>query len=155
MDDSVKQAQNQDDGQQNTQQSHGAGSAVQQDAQQPSHPVSGPHKEAAPLSGQTGEYLQPTETKAELSQEVVEAGVEHVPDEKPHIPHEVAQAGVVHAKETIAHHTEPVGVVSLPSMTQQQAIILKKNPVRDAARWLAVLVLRQFDKIAYQKLPTK
>ena len=152
MDDSVKQAQIQDDGQQVDPQSIGSGS---RSAGQPVAPVSGPHKEAAPLSDQTGEYLQPTETKPELSKEVVEAGVEHAPDEKPHIPHEAANAGVVHAKETVSHHTEPTGVVTLPQITEQQAVILKKSPVRDAARWLAVFVLRQFDKIAYQKLPTK
>jgi len=143
MDDSTKQAQNQGDAQ-----------AIAAPVQ-PTSPISGPHKEVAPAIGQTSEYLKPTEVKPELAKEVVEAGVEHAQEERPQIPHEVAQAGVVHAKETVAHPTEPIGVVSLPSITQQQAVIMKKNPVRDAARWLAVLVLRQFDKIAYQKLPTK
>ena len=123
--------------------------------QQPVAPVSGPHKEVAPLAGQTSEYIRPVEAQPEIAQEVADAGVEQAV-ERPVIHPEVAQAGVTHAKETIPHHVDPAGVVVLPNVTQQQAVVMqKKNSVRDAARWLAVFVLRQFDKIAYQKLPTK
>lgn len=118
-------------------------------------PVSGPHKEAAPVGERASEYLQAAEVKPELSQEEVKAGVEHAPEDKPHIPYEVAKAGVSHAKETVIHPVEPSGVVSFPSTTQQQALVMKKRPVHDAAKWLATFILRQFDKIAYQKLPVK
>lgn len=123
---------------------------------QPAAPVSGPHKEIAPLSGKTSEYLIPTESRPELPKEVA-AVVEHSPDQdRPQLPQEVMQAGVTHAKETTAHLVDPQGIVQLPTTTQQQALAIeKKASVRDAARWFAEYVLRQFDKIAYQKLPTK
>ena len=118
-------------------------------------PISGSHKEAAPISAQTSEYLAPAEAKPALAKEVREVGVEHAPEERPVIPHDVSQAGVTHAKESLAHPVEPSGVISLPQMTQAQALVMKKRSVKDAARWLATLVLRQIDKIAYQKLPIK
>lgn len=124
-------------------------------AKQPIAPISGPHKEVAPPSGNTGEYLRPAEAKQELSNELTEAGVSHTPEDKPDIPHEAVKVGVAHAKENVVHHTTPTGVVSLPEMSQQQALVMKKRSMKDAAKWLAMLVIRQFDKIAYQKLPTK
>ena len=124
-------------------------------AGQPVNPISGPHKEVAPLSGQTSEYVKPVESAPELPKEVEAAGVEAVED-RPQIHPEAAKAGLTHAKEHVSHPTEPAGVVTYPLINQQQATVMqKKSSVRDAARWLAVFVLRQFDKIAYQKLPTK
>ena len=119
------------------------------------NPISGPHKEVAPLSGRAGEYLKPVEAAPEFPKEVEEAGVRKV-EERPQIHPEAAKVGLTHAKEHVSHPTEPQGVVSYPTLSQQQATVIKqKSSVRDAARWLAVFVLRQFDKIAYQKLPTK
>ena len=76
-------------------------------------------------------------------------------EDRPEIHPEAAKAGLTHAKEHVSHPTEPQGVVSYPAINQHQATVMKQNStVRDAARWLAVFVLRQFDKISYQKFPT-
>jgi hypothetical protein len=136
-------AQNQDDPQ------------AKQPLHQPVVPIGGVNKEVAPLVGNAAEYIKPTEVKPELSKDVVEVGVEHSPEDKLHIPHEAVQIGVSHAKEHVEHHVEPVGVVKLPQITQQQAAVMKNRSMKDAAKWLATFVLRQFDKIAYQKLPIK
>ena len=77
----------------------------------PANPVSGSHKEVAPLSGQANEYVKPVESAPELPKEVAEVGVQTVED-RPEIHPEAAKAGVTHAKEHVTHPTEPPGVVS-------------------------------------------
>ena len=147
MNDIVKQ---QNAGQNNT--------GVQGAAGVPQQPISGPNKEAAPLSAQVGEYLKVAEVAPALPKEVAEVGVEHVANqERPYLPPAVKQVGVMHAKETIDHHTTPIGMVQLPTMMTKEQAVSKRDQgsVNDAARWLVAYVLRQFDKIAYQKLPTK
>lgn len=123
----------------------------------PLQPVSGPHKEMAPLSGMTTELMKPSEQAPELPSELVEAGVEVTPNnELPVIPREVQLVGVKQVNENTILHIESQGAVTLPQMTMQQAVEIKKSAsVKDAAKWFAIFVMRQFDKIAYQKMVTK
>lgn len=132
--------------------------AVSQPVSQPQSPVGGPHKEMAPVPQPTTEYLKPTtESQPELSQELAEIGVEHATDqEKVTIPHVVQQAGVTHAKESVPVHTSPQGTVQLMDTPREELVLRSKaGPVTEAARWFALFLLRQVDKVAYQKVVTK
>ena len=131
--------------------------SVQQLSQaRPAQPIGGPHKEMAPLP-QPAEYLKPAaETHIELSKELVELGAEQAPDqERPVLSPQVQQAGVAHAKEVIPVPPHPSGTVQLLETPREELLLKSKTgPVTEAAKWFALFLLRQVDKVAYQKAVT-
>lgn len=122
--------------------------------QQPQQPISGPNKEAAPIPQPVEQHIKPTEHKIELSDELKEAGVEHVEShERPELPPDVQQAGVTHAKETVELDQVRPPVIQLPPYKREEVLPHANNgPVTDAARWFYTFLLRQIDKVKMQNL---
>jgi hypothetical protein len=127
-----------------------------QPAQQmpPVAPVSGGHKEHAPI-GRVSEYVQRhhTETTPDLPSEVKEAGVDAViTPVQPHIPQELKELGITESGDAVPVPVEPSGQVSLPTpMSYQQAVTnVKTHKTDDSVRWLAMLSKYVLEKLGMQ-----
>ncbi|MEK7605048.1 MAG: hypothetical protein AAB478_00830 [Patescibacteria group bacterium] len=106
------------------------------------YPVSGPHKEAAPISqALVTEYVKPTEVAVQLPQEVAEAGVEIVHNaEQPQITPEHQAVGIEPAKEAVPAVVAPAAkTITLPYSPAQAKQIEKQAPLAESRHWLAVL----------------
>lgn len=136
--------------------------------QQPSQPVSGGHKEFAPIGGQSAaEFLKPAdvmETRPEISPEVHDAGVEHaVETEKLELTEEHKQAGIELAKESTPmipiQPTIPAPMLPhAPFQAEPEAVkVAQATKAEDQKHWLALLFvavmkklrLRQQDQLAH------
>lgn len=109
---------------------------------QPMQPVSGPHKEHAPLTVEApvAEYLRPTEVEPVLHPEVAEAGVEVVEQqERPQISVEQKAVGVNHAPPVMPMTVSQTQTVTLPYTPQQVLAMEKTTKVENADHWLVVL----------------
>lgn len=112
-----------------------------QPIQSPQYPVSGPHKEAAPImQAPVSEYVRPTEVAPQLQPEVREAGVEVVTNpEQPQLTQEHKAVGLEPAKEAVPVVIPTQPTIQLPYTAQQAKEIEKKVPVAESRHWLAVL----------------
>lgn len=109
---------------------------------QPAYPVSGSHKEAAPIrQAPVTEYVKPTEVAVQLPQEVAEAGVEVVRDaEQPQITPEHQAVGIEPAKEAVPAVVAPAPkTITLPYSPAQAKQIEKQAPLTESRHWLATL----------------
>lgn len=120
----------------------------------PPNPVSGPHKEIAPIrqvpvvEAPVTEYIRPTEVSPQLNQEVVEAGVEVVNNpEQPQLTQEHKTAGLEPAKEAVPVTVPLQPTIQLPYSAQQVKEIEKKVPISESKHWLAALTEYLLKKI--------
>jgi hypothetical protein len=105
-------------------------------------PVSGPHKEHAPLTVEApvAEYVRPTEVEPVLHPEVAESGVEVVEQqERPQISVEQKAVGVNHAPPVMPVSMTQTATVTLPYTPQQVVALEKTTKVDESAHWLVVL----------------
>lgn len=119
-------------------------------APQISNPVSGPHKEIAPIrQAPVSEYVKPTEVAVELPQEVAEAGVEVVHNaEQPHITPEHQAVGIEPAKEAVPAVVAPAPkTITLPYSAAQAKQIEKQAPLTESRHWLAALTAYLLKKL--------
>lgn len=114
--------------------------------QAPQNPVSGPHKEVAPVrqmptaEAPVAEYVRPTEVAPQLQQEVVDAGVEVVHNpEQPQLTQEHKAVGLELAKEAVPVTIPAQPTTQLPYSAQEVKEIEKKVPISESKHWLAAL----------------
>lgn len=118
------------------------GMGQQQPVAQPAMPVSGLHKEHAPLTMEApvAEYVQPTEVEPVLHPEVAEAGVEVVEQqERPQITVEQKAVGINHAPPVMPVTVAQPRTVTLPYTPQQVVALEKSTKVDESAHWLVML----------------
>ena len=135
---------------QNQVQNPTAGPGITSQPVQPVPPSAGTvHKEQGPVVSisQTSEFIKPSESEPQISQELKEIGVESV-SHIPTLTEEHRQAGIYHAKESVPVPTEPTGSVQLPmSQAQAQSVLKLHKKVSDSIVWLAALILKQFKMV--------
>lgn len=120
--------------------------------QQPAQPVSGPHRERAPLEAPVADYVQPSghDVEPQVPQEVREAGVE-TKSEVPQLPLDVQQAGVTHAKEVTAVTLTQQQQTQLPYSYQQAHQIQKTGKKDDSQTWFAALITFLLKRMSLQQ----
>lgn len=117
-------------------------------------PISGPQKEAEPLSisQNTQEYITPSEIEPVIAPEVAEHGVETVTNQHvPQLTPEHKALGIEHAKETVQVVTVPTGQVQLPMTVEEATVTVKQQKVSNSIVWIAALVLKHA-KLVHEKL---
>jgi hypothetical protein len=118
-----------------------------------SHPVSGGHKEHAPIGLSPSEVVvASTDVEPVLQPEVAEAGVEVVANpHKPHITQAHKDAGMELAKDMTQVPLVPSGNLHLP-ITPAKALDIEKRhlPANDSVRWLAERVIEVIKKAHMQ-----
>ncbi len=112
-------------------------------APQPQYPISGPHKEMAPIEAPVSEYVAPAghEVEPVLSPEVQEAGVETSPSiEAPQITDEHKKAGVVPpAQVTPVQVAQNPSAVPIPYTFTQVEEKFKETKSDESVHWLMKL----------------
>lgn len=112
--------------------------------QPPDQPFSAPQREQQPIMGaQASEYISPSEPEPTLRPEVAEAGVEVLPN-TPQLTQTHTDVGIEHAKEAVLPHTDPSGMVQLP--TRIEAEMLAKGNPADSKTWWGVELLKYIKK---------
>lgn len=109
---------------------------------QPGYPVSGPHKERAPImqAAPLAEYIQPTEVTPQVPQEVAEAGVEVVANpEQPQLTSEHQAVGLQPAREAVPAVITQTQTIQLPYSAVVAQQVEKQSSVKESRHWLAIL----------------
>ncbi|OGH17718.1 MAG: hypothetical protein A3C22_02670 [Candidatus Levybacteria bacterium RIFCSPHIGHO2_02_FULL_37_10] len=101
-------------------------------------PASSPNKETGPISTSVSEFVKPTETEPQISQELKDIGIEAKKD-APDATDE--HKGVIeHAKQFTPVSASPPGKVTMPMSEEEIADKLKTGRDDDSGKWLAGLI---------------
>lgn len=108
---------------------------------QPAHPVSGPHKEYAPVEAPVHEYVEPHASEiAPILPSEVEEFVEVVENkEEPQLTDEHRAVGIEHAPAATPVVVSDQPVVQMPYTYQQAEQVVKDTSVEESKHWLAAL----------------
>lgn len=107
----------------------------------PAYPVSGPHKEYAPVEAPVREYVEPhaSEIAPTLPSEVEEF-VEVVENkEQPQLTDEHREVGIEHAPVATPVVVSDQSAVQMPYTYPQAEQIVKETSVEESKHWLAAL----------------
>jgi len=132
MDDNIKNVN------QNANPVNPVGQAQPQTPVQPAAPVGAPNKETGPVSIPFSEFVKPSETQPQISQELADLGVETKKDE-PNITDEHKRI-IGHAKQFTPVPTGPSGKVTMPMSEEEVVAKLKIGQDDDSGKWLARLI---------------
>ena len=105
---------------------------------QPTAPVGSVNKETGPAGASISEFVKPSETQPQISQELADLGVETKKDE-PNITDEHKQV-IDHAKQFSPVPSSPSGKVSLPMSEEKVADKHKTGQDDDSGKWLSKLI---------------
>ncbi|MDO8583428.1 MAG: hypothetical protein Q7R51_02765 [bacterium] len=105
---------------------------------QPAQPVGSANKEMAPVKSPVSEFVKPTDTEPQISQELKDIGIEAKKD-APDITHE-HQGIVEHAKQFSPVSASPAGKVTMPLSEEEVADKLKSGQDEDSGKGLAKLI---------------
>jgi hypothetical protein len=128
-----------------------------QQVPQPVSPVSGGHKEYAPIPVRTEAVSHsPAESSPQIPNELRELGIEASPDTaKPDISPAAQQAGVQPVKTaapvlTAPSAAQPAAVLPTPMSYQQAVTNLKAHKSDESVSWLSMLSKYVLEKIGMQ-----
>ncbi len=112
----------------------------------PQQPISGGHKEHAPIRTEETkvEYVHPSEVEPRLPQEVKEAGVEV--NKPPTLPQVVRHSGVALQGEAIPAGQEPAQEITLPLTSAQATQAIHDNNTSDSIFWIASILIKLIKK---------
>jgi hypothetical protein len=112
---------------------------VQPQAQvQPVVPTGSLNKETGPVSTPAPEFIKPSETEPQISQDLKELGIEAKKDE-PNVSSE--HKGIIeHAKQFAPISTPPSGKIVMPMSEEEIEKQLKTGQDDDSGKWLARLI---------------
>ena len=106
---------------------------------QPVVPVGSPNKETGPVGESISEFVKPSETEPQISQELKDIGIEEEKD-APDLTFEHKKAGIDHAGPYTPFPNQSSGKVKLPMSEAEIENQLKTGQDDDSGKWLAGLI---------------
>ncbi len=102
-------------------------------------PVGSVNKEVGPIVAPVSEFIKPTETEPQISQELKDMGVVERKDALI-LDNSHKSIGIQHSGTSTPIQTAPTGKITLPMSEDEVADKLKSGQDDDSGKWLAALI---------------